>query len=368
MPLDNSMALDEETASITFIEENQNSQRCWAKSPFDNPGKADVVIQTSDNIQFHVYKIILSLVSSYFEDLFDSDPEQSAKLWLDDSDDEENAISVTELSVHHIGEDSRVFDAVLQWIYPGLTPPTLSKIEDILPVLVAMVKYRMEHTAPFQAATASLLDLAQPNAGQAHPTTIRVFAIFHRFRTSIPQASIALIKRRCLHIPLEHFTSGSCPELDQISGSALFELIRYHSMSSSSIRTHTPRFNEWREGCSKLQYKCTAKTGATRVAMKLDDVKGIYHYLLNHKHERNPFSGTASTIPTATMMEKTLMCATCGHPCRALSKAMARIVGEEVLAAVQDVEKVCHDSSSSGRFRLCELISQSNQRLEQGSM
>ncbi|KAL0566829.1 hypothetical protein V5O48_015173 [Marasmius crinis-equi] len=352
------MAFDEEASSIIYVDEDEDTQQCYAKYPFNNPSKADVVVQTSDNVHFHVYKIILSLISSYFEDLFDSEPKSDSKLWPKVSEDAENAISFRR-SLYRVGEDSKVFDAILQWIYPGLAPPTLSKIEDILPVLEAMVKYRMQHTAPFQAATASLLDLAPPKADQPHPIAIRVFAIFQRFRASVPQASLALIKRRCLHIPLEHFTSDPCPELEQISGSALFELVRYHTMCSSAIRTHAPSFNEWHEGCSKLQYKCAAKTGVKRVAMKLDDVKGMYYYLLNHKHERNPFSGIASTIPTATMLEKTLMCATCGHPCRALNKAVARIISEEVLAAVRDVEKVCRVLLSQAGF-VYELTWQSN--------
>ncbi|KAL0562668.1 hypothetical protein V5O48_019415, partial [Marasmius crinis-equi] len=173
MPLNDSMALEEETSIINLEDSTQISQKPCAKFPFNNPDKADAVVQTSDNIQFHVYEVILSFVSSYFEDLFNSTPKQGQKLGRHDPEDVENASFITTRKpVHRITEDSEVFDSVLRSIYPGLTPPTLTKIEKVLPLIEAMVKHRMEHTAPFEAVTASLLGLAHPKAGHASPDTI----------------------------------------------------------------------------------------------------------------------------------------------------------------------------------------------------
>ncbi|KAL0573445.1 hypothetical protein V5O48_008518 [Marasmius crinis-equi] len=330
----------ERDPNATIVVDEQECKH--AKAPFDDPNNADSVVETSDNIQFNVYRIIPSLVSSYFKDMFNSplQPAQVSKLGLNDPEDAENDVySIPRNPVHRIAEDSKVFDTILRWIYPGLTTPTLSTIDELSPILEAMVKYRMENTAPFRTVISSLLNLAKPTPGQAHPDTIRVFAIFHKLRTSIPQASLALIKRRCLSIPLNHFATGWCPELEHIPALALFELMQFHTLCSNSIRTHVPSFNEWREGCPALRYKCSTKTGAVeRLPMKLPDVKDMYHYLLNRKYEHSPYAGVTS-ISAAIMLEKKKKCSSCDHPCSALNKALGRIISDEILAAVKGVEE-----------------------------
>ena len=42
-----------------------------AASPFDKPS-ADVILRTSDFVDFYVHKVVLSLASAFFEDMFQS--------------------------------------------------------------------------------------------------------------------------------------------------------------------------------------------------------------------------------------------------------------------------------------------------------
>ena len=41
----------------------------YASEPFDH-AKADIILRSSDNIDFHVFKLFLSLASPFFEDMF----------------------------------------------------------------------------------------------------------------------------------------------------------------------------------------------------------------------------------------------------------------------------------------------------------
>lgn len=40
-----------------------------ASPPFDDP-EADIILRSSDNVDFHVYKFLLSLVSPVFKSMF----------------------------------------------------------------------------------------------------------------------------------------------------------------------------------------------------------------------------------------------------------------------------------------------------------
>ncbi|KAL0564135.1 hypothetical protein V5O48_017917 [Marasmius crinis-equi] len=338
------VSLSTSDSSTTVVADHNGppkAEQRYAKYPFDDPNSADTVVLSTDNIQFYVYKVILAFVSPYFRDIFQSNPVPPSKLGLNDPEDAEKAIA--HLPVHRIEEDSKVFDTILRWVYPGLATPALSSIEDLASVFEAMVKYRMEHTAPFQAATASLLNLATPTPGQANSRTLTVFAIFYRLGASIPKTSMAHIKRLCLHIPLDLLVTGSFPELALIPASALFDLLQFHAKSTSSIRTLVPSFNEWRDDHTSLRYRCSSssKTGPKQCSVKIVDVKDMHHYLLDQKYPDHPFTAT-NPIPNGILPELGFSCPICRHPCAAMAKAFGRVIKDEVLDAVESVEEACY--------------------------
>ncbi|KAF9240600.1 hypothetical protein BU15DRAFT_73831 [Melanogaster broomeanus] len=98
-----------------------------APEPFDNVD-ADVVLRSSDNVDFRVFKIILSLASLVFKDMFtlpqpDSQPPTSP-------------------SVIPVSESSAILAALLSLCYPGTTP-TFNSFKEARAVADAAVKYDM---------------------------------------------------------------------------------------------------------------------------------------------------------------------------------------------------------------------------------
>jgi len=100
-----------------------------AQAPFDNPD-SDIILRSSDGVNFHVFKLILSLASPVFKDMFtlpQSQPDAS--------------------SVHTIpmAESSATLNSLLLFCYP--TPnPTFCSLDDAKAVLEAARKYDMAGT------------------------------------------------------------------------------------------------------------------------------------------------------------------------------------------------------------------------------
>ncbi|KAJ8073108.1 hypothetical protein PM082_019976 [Marasmius tenuissimus] len=165
-------------------------ERKYASPPFDGRCNGYITIQTSDRVWFQVHEVILSLASPYFNDLFEDGPLTPLPSPDPSQRDFDNAGDTTLVAddLYHIDEDSKVFDIVLRCIWPGLARPTLSSLDDLLPVLDAMVRYEMDQIDSFQHIITSLLRLAKPpSPGKAHPNPLRVFARFHKHKRSFHQ-------------------------------------------------------------------------------------------------------------------------------------------------------------------------------------
>ena len=100
-----------------------------AQAPFDNPD-SDIILRSSDGVNFHVFKLILSLASPVFKDMFTlPQPQPDAS------------------SVHTIpmAESSATLNSLLLFCYP--TPnPTFCSLDDAIAVLEAARKYDMAGT------------------------------------------------------------------------------------------------------------------------------------------------------------------------------------------------------------------------------
>lgn len=80
-----------------------------ASSPFDH-AKADAILRSSDNVDFRVFKLILSLSSPFFETLFDL-PQPSEEKYRDTE-------TKDGLPLICVPEDSITLDALLRFCYP----------------------------------------------------------------------------------------------------------------------------------------------------------------------------------------------------------------------------------------------------------
>ena len=95
-----------------------------AASPFDRP-TADAILQSSDDVQFHVHKLFLMEASPFFATMFSLPQPQAAA---------PATLSADNLPVVPMTEPSSTLDALLRMCYP-VPDPTLNRLELIQEVL-----------------------------------------------------------------------------------------------------------------------------------------------------------------------------------------------------------------------------------------
>jgi len=108
-----------------------------AASPFDHP-QADIVLRSSDNIDFRVFKLFLSLASPVFETMFGL-PQPSDGV---DPDEE----TKDGLPVMTVSEGSKTLDALLRFCYPSTLAedPSLDGFMLATEILEAAKKYSLD--------------------------------------------------------------------------------------------------------------------------------------------------------------------------------------------------------------------------------
>ena len=109
----------------------------YAASPFDHP-QADVILRSSDNIDFRVFKLFLSLASPVFETMFGlPQPSEGA-----DPDEE----TKDGLPVVSVPEGSKTLDALLRFCYPSTLAedPSLDGFMFATEILEATKKYSLD--------------------------------------------------------------------------------------------------------------------------------------------------------------------------------------------------------------------------------
>ncbi|KAJ6602755.1 hypothetical protein DFH09DRAFT_451281 [Mycena vulgaris] len=100
-------------------------------SPFDDPD-GDIILRSSDDIDFRLYRPILERASPVLEDMFDTPQAGQAP---------DPTLPVVKLE-----ESAAVLDRMLRLWYPG-AEPCIESLDDLCEVLETMVKYRMTFLA-----------------------------------------------------------------------------------------------------------------------------------------------------------------------------------------------------------------------------
>lgn len=185
-----------------------------ATAPFDHE-KADIILRSSDNVHFRVFKLFLSLASPFFETLFEI-PQPA-----EENEDQEVKDG---LAVVTVTEDSKTLDALLRFCYPCTLAddPSLEVLKDAVDVLEAARKYS--------------LDAIEKKARQAisHPKILEVeplrcFAIAHRGRL---QEETLLAAKYTLTQPL---IPSWFEEIDMITAADLLALLTYHQKCGDAV-------------------------------------------------------------------------------------------------------------------------------------
>lgn len=100
-----------------------------ASWPFDDPN-AEVILRSSDNVDFRVFRCNLSLASPVFKDMFTLGAPVHG----------EHPPNPSSLPVVPLSETGSALDTLLRLIYP-LKTPKLDSVGDIKALVAAVVKY-----------------------------------------------------------------------------------------------------------------------------------------------------------------------------------------------------------------------------------
>jgi hypothetical protein len=173
---------------------------------------ADIILRSSDDIDFHFYKSILSLVSTVFSDMFALSKSSSAVAAED---------RVT------MAEDSKSLALILTWCHPKLMGLCkVDDLEEVTSVLLSAEKYVMD---PIREHIQYTLMNSQKELGL---DPVRIYYIAYRFKF---EGRARLAAQRTL---AQHGLTlyKACPEMELISGLALSRLLQYHAACCTTAR------------------------------------------------------------------------------------------------------------------------------------
>ncbi|KAK7036360.1 BTB domain-containing protein [Favolaschia claudopus] len=198
------------------------------QSPFDDTD-ADAILTSSDGVDFRVYRVILSLLSPIFKDLFRLPQPPGSP----------------QVPSIHMAENAVTLDRVLRFCYPGaeLNPqPTLDQLRQILEI--CLLKYDMQSMIP--TAKKYVTAFATTN-----PIAVFAIACCHEWKDI---ASVSA--RNSLQLPIRSFDSRTViKELEFIPASHYDRLLRYHATCSAVCVAATQTL-EWLDSTQQTWFTC----------------------------------------------------------------------------------------------------------------
>jgi hypothetical protein len=186
-----------------------------APSPFDDPN-ADIIVRSSENVDFRMYKFLLALASPFFKEMFEIpqpmniDGGEKQRFQSDDTRDGIPVIFMHDDQNQVCGKD--VVEFVLSSCHPVCLQPQLLP-EVVGPVIHVAIKYRMD------SVVKKLLH--DPHLLKAKP--FLVFA--HACHVGLA-AEAAVAAKETLRFRIEDFPRE--PTLKLISGYQYHALLEFH--------------------------------------------------------------------------------------------------------------------------------------------
>lgn len=204
-----------------------------AGTPFNDPD-ADVILRSADNVDFRVFKVLMSLASPFFKTMFGLPQTQKE----DNCDEMKDGLPVVQVT-----EESKTLEMLLSMCYPMaiVDPPTLEMLEDVCVLLDAAIKYNLERVEKRVRGY-----LVEPRFLEIDP--VRVYAIACHYRL---EAEAKLAAKATVFKPLWKRPYGA--ELELITGAQLHLLLQYHDNCVDSAKNLTTDF-AWIEQTSELSW------------------------------------------------------------------------------------------------------------------
>lgn len=177
-------------------------------SPLFNNPDADIVLRSSDGVDFHVDLAVLAMASPVFKDM--------TTLPTPSSQDTKEGLPIILLQ-----DTSTTLELLLQLIHPAMYPNLLqvADLDTYSAVLKAADKYQMSKVAPMLVPV-----LIAPHFLDTGAKALRMFAIANRYgMRTLTQVSA----RALLAFPPPHEFDEEPDELKDISARAYYRLLKY---------------------------------------------------------------------------------------------------------------------------------------------
>ena len=211
-----------------------------AEKPFDASAKADVILRSSDSVDFFALKAVLSVASPVFDGMFSlGQPEQGGG----GGEEEEDNDTKNGLPIVRLEEDSLTLSNLLQLIYPyrrcELQPNT---VEVYGKVGKAAHKYAMDGAMERwkEVVAASQAVTKEP---------LRIFAIATHFGLADLMRKAAL---NTLAVRLSDILEGEDEELKWVSGADLRALLRWRFDCQGTVQQLLDRWQEDQSSSSAI--------------------------------------------------------------------------------------------------------------------
>ncbi|KAI0945903.1 hypothetical protein AcV7_010018 [Taiwanofungus camphoratus] len=190
------------------------------KHRFNYPN-ADVIIRSSDCVDFHVHKLVLSLASPFFHDMFTL-PQPAVR-----QGETQDPHPTSGLPLVRVTENSGTLDCLLRLCYPVADPAFLSAMQ-IKPVLEAAIKYQMEEAIVLMKNSISARCVREPLVVYAVACQLNLEGVAEMAAESFCATKL---------LPIDAYV----PEMDDITAGAYYRLLQYRKgrslVSSSTIFT-----------------------------------------------------------------------------------------------------------------------------------
>lgn len=180
---------------------------------FEHPftyADADVILRSSDGVEFKTHKCILSIASPFFKDLF-SLPQ------IDTSIVTASSLPSSALPVIDVTEAARTVCDLLRLLYP-IPDPDLDSINEVAALMATAQKYQMKEAESISQDRMMSFALSDP---------VRAYALGCHYKMSeIAQAAA----RACCNLPLPR---EPIEELRLITAMEFCRLLNYHESQDS---------------------------------------------------------------------------------------------------------------------------------------
>jgi hypothetical protein len=302
-----------------------------AEAPF-NDAQADIVLQSSDKVHFRVFKIILSLASPIFADMFNNIPSAPSQKPLN------------EVQVVHLSEHSTALDVALRHIYP-VRPPEADSLH--YASILAEFSRKFEVEALDKFITSYLMDSVERDP-------VGVYAIAATYGYKDIEAIAA---RTSLNLP---FSGLKSPYMRCATAENIAELVRYHVACGEAASGLASSDRTWflsleknkivaRGGgtqgcrtCSMLDFIPHSSEGEEEYFERRSGPRCLWNYLYRSALvlAHHP---TAGSVTTEAFVLKSNDCSSCAQYMRGDMLEIGAVLGREIKNAVQRVSlSPCH--------------------------